>query len=139
MKKVALIIVGFVLIYIFSSSFFINIVPPKKEELLGDYKSTHDNKKYTLSILSNGESKFIVESNGSIIYEDQCRSWEMKKLDYRTFSIYNLSFTQCNKMDSSAILERDIFFNVIIGNNGSELKRIDPDANVFYRKKQKGV
>jgi hypothetical protein len=134
MKKAILTIVSLGLIYIFSSSFFINIVPPTKEELLGDYKSEYDNQKYTLSIAANGESKFTVKKDNLLIYEDSCQSLEIEEVDYRTFSTYNLSFDKCDKMDSSAILERDIFFNLIIGNNGSELKRIDPDANVFYKK-----
>ena len=87
-----------------------------------------------MSILANGESKFTVKKDNLIIYEDNCKSLEIEKVDYRTIPAYNLSFRKCDKMDSYAILKRDMFFNLIIGNNGSELKRIDPDANVFYQK-----
>jgi len=134
MKKNVLIVISLGICYIIMSSFFINIVPPTKKELLGEYKSQYNNKKYTLSLLDNGESKFIVKKDDLIIYKDTCKSWEIEKAHYRTFPKYSLSFEKCDKMDSSTILERDKFFNIIIGNNGSELKRIDPDANIFYRK-----
>jgi hypothetical protein len=134
MKKIVLLILSLGLIYIFSSDFFINIVPPTKKELSGDYKSEYNNRKYNLSILANGESKFTVKKDNLITYEDNCKSLEIEKVGYRALPAYNVSFRKCDKMDSYAILKRDMFFNLIIGNNGSELKRIDPDANVFYQK-----
>lgn len=136
MKKFIYAVMALGLIYLFSSSFFIVLVSPHEQELVGNYKSEYDNKQYSLSILSNGESIFTVKKDNIVIYQDKCKAWGVNKLDYRTLPIYYLSFKECDKMDSSSILERDMFFNILIGNNGSELKRIDPDANVFYRKKE---
>ena len=128
-------IILFITLYYVLSNFFINLFPPKKNELYGQYINNYDNKVYILDIDKNGTSNFIVKENNTVIYSDNCTSYKLESQKYRTFKEYSIDFSNCKKMNSSAILKRDYLFNLLIGNNGTELKRIDPDANVFYRKK----
>jgi len=120
--------------YYLLSDFFINLYPPQEDEIIGRYTSHHDDKSYTLDIKKNGTSNFIVKKNNIIIYSENCISYKLESQKYRTFTEYSIDFNKCNKMDSSAILKRDYLFNLQIGNNGTELKRIDPDSNIFYKK-----
>ncbi len=134
MKKILYTVVAFGLVYLFCSSFFIVLVPPDKNELIGKYESKYDKMKYLLYIMPNGESILTVKKDDKTIYQNRCKSWKIEKMDYRTLPIYNLSFRDCDGMDFSSIIERNLLFKLQIGNNGSELKRIDPDANIFYQK-----
>jgi hypothetical protein len=120
--------------YYVLSSFFINLYPPQKDEILGKYTSTYDDKIYILDIDKNGTCNFVVKENNIIIYSENCTSHEVASQKYRTFTEYSIYFNKCEKMNSSAILKRDYLFNLLIGNNGTELKRIDPDSNIFYKK-----
>jgi len=116
------------------SSFIINFFPPTKKELIGTYISSYNGKNYYLDINKSGNTNFIVKNANKIIYRDICRNYEIAQVKYKKLSEYRVVFTECQGMDSSAILERNILFNLQIGNNGSEFKRIDPDSNVFYNK-----
>ena len=134
MKKNILLIGVIIIVYVVASKFFINLIPPTEEELVGEYESTYENKQYKLIILPDKTTTFEVSKNNNIIYKDSCKSYNLFKVKYRTFPIYNLSFNNCKKMDSNTILERGLLFNILIGNNGSELRRIDPDVNVYFKK-----
>jgi hypothetical protein len=122
------------ILYFISSNFFIYLLPPSEEELFGEYTSLFENREYRLNLLPSKVAIFEVKENNNIVYKEKCESFHIEKMTYRTFPIYNLSFNNCSKMDSNAILDRSIFFNIMIGNNGTEIKRIDPDANVYYQK-----
>lgn len=122
------------LVYLILSSYFINIAPPIRKELIGRYESRYEKFDYLLIIDSNNTSVFTVRNNKKIIYTDICKNFHIEKLHYRTLAEYQVSFKNCKQMNSNAILKRGLFFNILIGNNGSEVKRIDPDSNVFYEK-----
>jgi hypothetical protein len=133
MKKILWIIATFALLYIIASKIFIYIAPPTEEEIVGKYFSKFEEKEYILTISSDKKSKLKVLQNGKVFYEDECEKYHIEKAHYRTFSTYYLAFSKCKQMDSHAILKRGLLFNILIGNDGTEMERIDPDANVFYR------
>ena len=134
MKKIMFFTIMIAIIYLISSNFFINLIPPTEKELIGIYTSKYEDKQYELILTSDKVAKFKVIKNNNIIYTDECKIYHVEKIEYKIFPIYNLTFDNCEKMDSNTILERDIWFNILIGNNGSELKRIDPDANIYFKK-----
>ena len=134
MKKYIWIVGILVTGYLIASSFFIDFFPATEKELIGSYESSYEGKVYRLVISSDKTVKFEVKKNNTIIYQDICRDYNLGISDYRAFPIATLSFNKCKNMNSHAILKRDLWFNILIGNNGSELKRIDPDANVYYQK-----
>ena len=137
MKKRVWKIVIFALSYIIASNFFIYIVPPTEKELVGKYFSKFEDKEYTLIISKNKISKFEVRENGKIIYKDECKNYHIEKAHYRTFPVYNIAFSKCIHMDSNADIERGLMFNLLIGNNGAEMERIDPDSRVYYKKQMR--
>ena len=120
--------------YIIASNFFINFFPPTEKELAGNYESHYENKVYRLMISSDKTVSLEVKKNNTILYQDTCRNYSLKMEDYGVFPIATLSFNKCKNMDSNTILKRDLWFNVLIGNNGSELRRIDPDENIYFKK-----
>ena len=120
--------------YIIASNFFINFFPPTEKELAGNYESHYENKVYRLMISSDKTVSLEVTKNNTILYQDTCRDYSLEMEDYGVFPIATLSFNKCKNMDSNTILKRDLWFNVLIGNNGSELRRIDPDENIYFKK-----
>ncbi len=120
--------------YIIASNFFINFFPPTEKELAGNYESHYENKVYRLMISSDKTVSLEVKKNNTILYQDTCRDYSLEMEDYGVFPIATLSFNKCKNMDSNTMLKRDLWFNVLIGNNGSELRRIDPDENIYFKK-----
>ena len=128
-------ITGIVVIgYMIASSFFIDFFPATEKELIGSYESHYEGKVYRLVISADKTAIFEVVENNNTIYQDICRNFNLKTANYRVFPIYTLSFNKCKNMNSHTILKRDLWFNILIGNNGSELRRIDPDTNVYFKK-----
>ena len=134
MKNKILMIILLIIGYIIASKFFIDFFPVKEQELVGKYESSYEGKKYSLVIAPDKTVEFKVTENNNIIYQDTCKDYNIETEKYRVFPIHILSFNKCKNMDSNTDIKRDLWFNILIGNNGSELKRIDPDSNVYFKK-----
>ena len=113
----------------------INFFPPTKKELLGIYESIYNEKYYYMDLNESGSVTFMVKKLKKIIYYDFCKNYKIEQVKYKKLSEYRIVFSGCQSMDSSAILDRQLNFDIIIGNNGTELQRIDPDENIFYKKR----
>ena len=135
MKFLLIFSFSFIGLILILSSYMINFFPPTKKELLGIYESIYNEKHYYMDLNESGSVTFMVKKLKKIIYHDFCKNYKIEQVKYKKLSEYRIVFSDCQGMDSSAILNRQLNFDIIIGNNGTELQRIDPDENIFYKKR----
>lgn len=124
-----------VIILLVINNLLVYVYPVSPKELEGNYTSLFENIEYTMVIKKNGYSVITAKNklNNKILNIEQCKKIDIKNIHYRTLPIHTVSFSKCSDMDFDAYVDRDLF-GIKIGNNGTEMKRIDPDLNVYFRK-----
>jgi hypothetical protein len=125
-----------ILLLICINNCLIFIFPITINDLTGKYRSVFENIEYTLEINQNGNSTIKAKDvlTNKILDVTNCKKLSFEDANYRVTSTKTLSFSKCDTMDFNTLLDRDMF-GIKIGNNGIEANRIDPDSNVYFRKK----